>query len=258
MTTTTQNITIPARGFDLPATLVIPAAMAEQSTAPRTALIMLHDYFGIDDFTTRTAQRLAQNGHLVLIPDLFARVGGAPSGDDETALHDFTFALSDTQLANDVLATVQYLSGDAQTQIGIIGWGWSGAIALLAAAHDSCVAAVANIGGDLVYPVSTPQKPGSPLNFVGGIEGAIFAAYPSDVPQISRNEIDRLRRQMTDHDRRGEIKIYEGVPDRFWRDDNLPQSKILWQRLEAFLEQSFAAPEIMSHDYPNEESRLHA
>ncbi len=145
-----------------------------------------------------------------------------------------------------------------ERQLGIVGWGWGGAYALMAAAHDARIRVAVDIGGDVTYPVLTAQKPGSPLNFVGDIEGALFAAFPENDPQIPRNEIERLRFRIIDHDKRGEVKVYPNTPPHFWRDESLPQTQLLWRRVEAFLGEHIAEQEAWGEGYPNEESRLHA
>jgi carboxymethylenebutenolidase len=293
-----QNISVPSSLFDIPATLFVPpaagasaappseangapAASASPSDAsaantvadaapPYPALVVLHDIHGLDDATREAAARLSRLGYVCLAPDLFARSGGPQDTSSETALMNFTLSLSDAQMIADALAALSALTSrddvDAN-RLGIVGWGWGGAFALMAAAHDHRAVVACDIGGDITYPVLTPQKPGSPLNFLANIEGALFAAYPGGDPAFPPIEIERLRTRLIEHDKPGEVKIYDGAPPRFWRDGSLPQTASLWRRLENFLldylihthEPAFIDPYGLPEDgYPNEESRLHA
>jgi carboxymethylenebutenolidase len=285
-----QTLSVPARDFDIPATLCVPPAAstgmdaapasesngapAGETTAasapPYPALVVLHDLYGVDDVTRAAAARLVGLGYVCLVPDLFARSGGIKDDAAESDRVNFTMSLSDTQIIADISAAVNVLADRDDVdvnKIGIVGWGWGGAFALMAVAHNERVGVAADIGGDLTYPVLTPQKPGSPLNYVANIGGALFAAYPENDPAFPGIEVERLRARLIEHDKPGEVKIYHDAPSRFWRDDALPQTAALWRRLENFLldylvythKPTFIDPYGLPEDgYPNEESRLHA
>lgn len=243
--------------------------------APRPLLIVLHDIYGLDDFTKKVAERLVPQGFDVATPDLFIDAPAKPEteakdGDEKESeapadFTDYADTLSDAKIVQSIIAALDKVSAQvgSASPVGIIGWGWSGAYALMAAAHDARFSAVADIGGVITYPVQTAQRPGSPLNFLANIEGALFAAFPGADPNFPDNEIQRLRGQMINHDKRGEVKVYADAPARFWRDQELPQTQQLWRRLEGFLRehmQEDVSPEEIDEEgaYPNEESRLHA
>jgi len=260
MTQPIESVTIATKNLDLPARLVVPPG-AEDGPAP--GLVVLHDSSGLDDATLQTAIRLAGLGYSVIAPDLFARSGG-PKDTSDKGLLDFTLSLFDSQIIGDVLAALHWLAARDDVkdgQLGVVGWGWGGAYALMAAAHDARIRAVADIGGHITYPLLTAPRPGSPLNFVADIEGAVFAAYPENDPTIPRNEIERMSSRLIEHDRIGEVKVYPNTTARFWLDDSLPQTAALWRRLENFLRDNISGPDEEAEplgDYPNEQSRLHA
>ena len=244
--------------------------------APRPLLLVLHDIYGLDDFTKSVAERLVPQGFDVATPDLFvaAPAKAQPEtkegeGDKESAapadFTDYADTLSDAKIVESIIAALDKVSAQvgSGSQVGIIGWGWSGAYALMAAAHDARFSVVADIGGVITYPVQTAQRPGSPLNFLANIEGTLFAAFAGADPSFPANEIGRLRSQMINQDKRGEIKVYDQAPARFWRDADLPQTAQLWRRLEGFLREHMIediSPDEIDEEggYPNEASRLHA
>jgi len=232
--------------------------------APRPLLIVLHDIYGLDDFTKDVAERLVPQGFDVATPDLFV-AAPAKEGDAPDDFSDYADTLSDAKIVESIIAALDKVHAQvgSGSPVGIIGWGWSGAYALMAAAHDARFSVVADIGGVITYPVQTAQRPGSPLNFLANIEGALFAAFAGADTTFPDNEIQRLRGQMINHDKRGEIKVYDHAPARFWRDADLPQTQQLWRRLEGFLHEHMmedVSPEEIDEEgaYPNEESRLHA
>ena len=285
MTSTAQNVVIPSKNLDMPGQLLVPTGISTvalhgdgaantstdtlaASTAATGArfptLVVLHDIYGLDDATGQAAARLADLGYITLAPDLYAHSGGPQDTSSEIALVNFTLSLPDSRLIGDTLAAVQWLTQrddvDAD-RIGIIGWGWGGAYALMAAAHDPRVRVIVDIGGHITYAVLTAEKPGSPLNFVANLDGVLFAAFPGNDPWLPKNEIERLAARLSEHDKTGEVKTYSDAPPRFWRDESLPQTARLWSSLQSFLRDNLADPDASDEPmgaYPNEQSRLHA
>lgn len=255
MNVSVHDVLIPTRGGELPAWYFAAASAPE--SAP--ALVVIHDWYGRDDATREAAARLAEHYH-VLVPDLFATVT-LPESPTDASQSDFVQGLPDSRLVADVLAAVDWLAGQAGVgaeSLGVVGWGWGGAYALMAAGHDSRLRVAADIGGAISYAAYTPKRPGSPLNFVANLEGALFAAFAGNDPHFPRIEVERLRARLVEHDKRGEVKIYEEAPPRFWRARAEPFTDLLWRRLENFLRDNMGHAEAFGEGYPNEASRLHA
>jgi len=252
----------------MPDLQTVPETSTE-APARHPALLVLHDWHGIDEFTNLACARLSQAGFVTYAPDLFRR-STPPENADDAALADWAQSLSDSQNVAIILAALDELAVrpdvDA-TRLGIVGWGWSGAYALMAAAHDSRVRAACDIGGEISYPVTSARRPGSPLNFVANLNGALFAAFAGGDSSFPANEIDRLRTRLIEHDKIGEVKNYD-APPRFWRDEKLAQTAALWLRMTHFLALHLAPPESIEPPtsdelkpeagQANEESRLHA
>ena len=226
-------------------------------TVARPILVILHDIEGLDDWTKSAAEKISESGFSVVTPDLFADAkgtdGAAPTSDELVAFAD---TLSDAKIVENIVASLGNMT--SSTRIGVVGFGWSGAYALMAAASDARFAVAADIGGVITYAVSTALRPGSPLNFLANLEGALFAAFAAQDSQFPDNEIARLRAQLVNQDKRGEVKVYD-APARFWREDSV-QSHNLWRRLEAFLREHLQEDGEVDElgGYPNEASRLHA
>ncbi len=226
-------------------------------TVARPLLVVLHDIEGLDNWTKSVGDKLSESGFDVITPDLFAgakgKDGAAPTAEDFAVYAD---TLSDAKIVENIVSHLENVA--SSTRIGIIGWGWSGAYALMAAASDARFAVAADIGGVITYPVSTAQRPGSPLNFLANLEGTLFAAFAGQDSNFPANEIGRLRAQMINHDKRGAVKVYDAAA-RFWREDSVP-AQTLWRRLNGFLREHLLEEGEVDEEgaYPNEESRLHA
>ncbi|MGF6768225.1 carboxymethylenebutenolidase [Paraburkholderia sp. GAS199] len=125
-------------------------ATPAQGSGP--GLILLQEIFGINDYMKSMADRFAEEGYVVLVPDLFWRMeAGVVLGYGE---QDFAKALQfnekiDLDLAvRDVESTMTALRAQAEHagKIGAIGYCLGGKLAMLAAARTSIDCAVSYYG----------------------------------------------------------------------------------------------------------------
>jgi carboxymethylenebutenolidase len=113
-------------GQSAPGYLAIPPA---RDRSP--GIVMLEEWWGVNDEIKADAERLAAEGFRVLIPDLF-RGRVAATGDEANHMMqglDFGDAAS-----QDTRGAAQYLKKDGG-KVGIIGFCMGGALALVAAMH---------------------------------------------------------------------------------------------------------------------------
>ncbi len=69
----------------LPLLTVTPA-----EPGPRPGVVVLHEGYGITTPVIRTTERLAREGFLCVLPDLFFRTGGPESGELEEMIGPIT------------------------------------------------------------------------------------------------------------------------------------------------------------------------
>src|SRR5688572_2009649 len=111
MTSTPQPISIRAREIDMPAQLFVPSVAHDDAAEPsangttnqkrQPGLVVLHDIFGLDEWTQQSASSLTDFGYVILAPDLYARSGGPKDASVEASLNDFAASLHDSHLVND-------------------------------------------------------------------------------------------------------------------------------------------------------------
>jgi carboxymethylenebutenolidase len=244
------DVRITTRDGACPASVFTPSTGA----APWPGAIFFMDGFGIRPAMRDMAQRLADGGYLVLLPDLYYRFG-------EYLPKTPSKILADPELRNELLRSVKSLDrgrkvSDAaafidllssmpqvkKDRFGATGYCMGGNAALTAAgAFPDRFAAIASFhGGHLAT-----DEPDSPHLFVGGITGRVYVAGAVDDPFFTQDDHDRLEQALTaariDH----LIEIYPGarhgfaVPDQPVFDDIAAERH--WSALFELFRRAFAA-----------------
>ena len=142
--------------------------LAPEGTGPWPAVIFYMDAFGIRPGLTQMATHVAEQGYVVLLPDLFYRYGAyGPLDPKEVMQGDFRaivgpmMASTDShKAAADTAAFIGYLDSRpdvARTKIGTVGFCMGGGMALAAAAFypDRIGAAASFHGGRLATDLPT-------------------------------------------------------------------------------------------------------
>jgi carboxymethylenebutenolidase len=96
-------------------------------------VVMLEEWWGVTDHIKHTADKLAENGFRVLIPD-FYRGRVAAVGDEANHLMEgLDFGDAATQ---DARGAAQYLKATGSKKVGVIGFCMGGTLAVLSAMYD--------------------------------------------------------------------------------------------------------------------------
>jgi carboxymethylenebutenolidase len=147
---TATYIELPTPRSAMTAYEVVPEGRA------RSAVLLLHEEFGLDEYTRQVARRLGIEGYHVIVPNLFHRTGGesVPYGQPEQVRAHIA-VLSDAGVLSDVDASLAYLRHAGEwddDQIGALGFGLGGRFALAAALRHDFGAAVSMCPTGVVSP----------------------------------------------------------------------------------------------------------
>jgi carboxymethylenebutenolidase len=102
------------------------AEPADASNAP--AMVVIQEWWGLNDQIRGVADRLAQAGYVALVPDLYR---GKSTVEAEEAHHLMTSLNFGDAASQDVRGAVQYLKARG-TKVGVTGFCMGGALTLLA------------------------------------------------------------------------------------------------------------------------------
>lgn len=206
-----EQVTIHTNDGACPTHVLTPAG-----PGPWPAVIFYMDAGGIRPAVVVMAQRLADVGYLVLLPDLFYRYGAygpfVPAelfaGDFRAVLGPLMATTGNDKAAADTAALLAYLDtrGDvAGTAVGAIGFCMGGGMALLAAAtYPDRFAAVASFhGGNLAT-----DAPTSPHRSAAQIAGEVYIAAAAADASYPPAMAQRFEQALTDGGVRFEAETY--------------------------------------------------
>jgi len=146
---------------------------APSGKGPFPALIVVHEWYGLNDWVKQQASELADQGYVTLAIDLYR--GHVATNSDEA--HELMRGLPEDRAGRDLEAAFQYLASqktvDAK-KIGSIGWCMGGGYALQAAlVEPKLKAAVINYGRLVSEPASVQKINAAVLGIFGGQDRGI-------------------------------------------------------------------------------------
>jgi carboxymethylenebutenolidase len=122
--------------------------LARPDGAPRAAIVVIQEIFGVNEGIRRKCDKLAVDGYLALAPDLFCRlkrnVELDPDVDSEfkTAL-ELMGRFDQDEGARDIEATIRYArNAEGCAKVGVVGYCLGGRLAFMAAARTDADASV--------------------------------------------------------------------------------------------------------------------
>ncbi|OTP67870.1 dienelactone hydrolase family protein [Caballeronia sordidicola] len=128
------------------------AYLAKPAQGSGPGLVLLQEIFGINGYMLAMADRYAEEGYVVLVPDLFWRMKpGVDLGYDEVDFAEalgYNEKLDEGKAVDDIAATIAALRAlpDHAGKVGTIGYCLGGRLAMLAAARTDVDCAVSYYG----------------------------------------------------------------------------------------------------------------
>ena len=209
-------VTIETRDGTCPASVFTPAGIA----GPWPAAILFMDGFGIRPAIWEMGQRLADGGYLVLLPDLYHRLGSYPPKVPSQVLAEPNLldelmqsvaSLDRDRKVSDAGAFIDYLSAHPDVKgerFGATGYCMGGNASLTAAGgFPDRFAAVASFhGGGLAA-----DHPDSPHLFLKGVTGRVYVAGAVEDPFFPDDQKSRLEAALTDAGVDHLVETYPGA-----------------------------------------------
>lgn len=150
---------------------VLPAWVAEPDTAPRGAVVVLQEIFGVNSHIRAVADRLAARGYLAVAPATFQRIqpgvelGYTPEDVAAgAALKAAVEGLPAPGVLPDIQAAIDYAAQRSGRKVGIVGFCWGGLLAWRSACLlKGLSAAVPYYGGGVTTEAEIARQPQVPV-----------------------------------------------------------------------------------------------
>lgn len=182
-----------------------PAPNAPSPDGRYPAVLLLHEWWGLNNETVRMADALAADGYIVLAPDLFrGRLAISVPG----ALL-LTATTRDERIAADLDAARAYLAGVPEVdgaRIAVVGFCFGGTQAMRAGSRwEENGATAIFYGGD-------PIRESAELGYLGA-SAPVLAIYGAEDRSIPLDRVEQFRSLLVG--REAEVLVYEGVGHAF-------------------------------------------
>ncbi len=150
---------------------VCPAYVAQPPAAPRGAIVVLQEIFGVNSHIRSVVDGFAQQGYLAIAPALFHRLQhgvelGYAAADVELGrdLKGQAEALAAPGVQADIAAAIAYGAQHGGPRVGVVGYCWGGLLVWRSAcALDGLSAAVAYYGGGMTNAQEAARSPRCPV-----------------------------------------------------------------------------------------------
>ncbi len=180
-----------------------------QGKGPFPALIVIHEWWGLNDWVKEQASKLADQGYEALTVDLYR--GKVATTPDEA--HQIMRGVPEDRAKRDLHAAFEYLGsqpGVRKDRIGAIGWCMGGGFALDVALQESTLSAVVINYGHLATDPEAMKK----------INAPVLGLFGAQDKGITPDDVHKFEQTMKQLGKKIEVKIYDDAGHAFENPNN--------------------------------------
>lgn len=196
---------------------------------PFPGIVVIQEYWGLNDWVKEQASKLADQGYAALAVDLYrGKVADTPD-----VAHELMRGLPEDRAARDLHAAVEYLKSSPNVKkdrIAAIGWCMGGGLALNLALTEPALTAVVINYGHLSTDPAAIQK----------IHAAILGNFGGQDRGIPPDDVKKFEETLKKEGKQADIKIYPDAGHAFQNPNNksgyrADDTADAWQRTINFL-----------------------
>ncbi|MBK8047045.1 MAG: dienelactone hydrolase family protein [Anaerolineales bacterium] len=207
-----------------------------EGAGPWPALVVIQEWWGLNEHIKDVARRFANEGYVVLAPDLYhGQVATEPDEARKLVMEvDMAAAVEEIRSGIDYLLAQDTVTGD---QVGATGFCFGGRLALMTALADAETGQVAVVAPFYGQPL-TPEE-------AAKLKTPLVGSYGADDGGIPVADVQAMGDALTAAGIENEIEIYTGAPHAFFNDTRSsyrPEAAAdAWQRVLAWFEKYLPA-----------------
>ncbi len=200
---------------------------------PHPAVLMVHEWWGINAEIAELADRMAEEGYVVLAPDTYR---GRTTRLIPRAIY-LRVTVDEARVDGDMLAAYEHLAGlpevDAE-RIGVLGFCYGGGVALRHGTLNPAIAATINLYGDrIIDPAGFGMllEPGA---------GPVLGIFGEVDPSIPLAEVEAFEAALAGAGIVHTVTVYPGMGHAFVQPDALNEPgapRDAWEQMVAFLDE---------------------
>lgn len=220
----TEDVTFKSGDETVSGYLALPEASGRHP-----ALVVIHEWWGLNDWVKEQAQKFAEQGYVALAPDLYRGQVAA----DPSRAHELSRGMPQDRAVRDLKAAFAYLAARSdvdKTKIGSVGWCMGGGLSLQLAVHEPQLAAcVVNYG-------AMPTDPAD----IAKIQAPVLGNFGAEDRGIPPSAVKAFGEALDAAGKIGDVKIYDGAGHAFENPNNKAGYRAeaaadAWKRTLAFL-----------------------
>jgi carboxymethylenebutenolidase len=219
-----EIVTFPSGDEKVSAYLAIP-----EGAGPHPALVVIHEWWGLNDWVKEQARKFAEQGYVALAPDLYR---GQVTGDPAVA-HELSRGMPQDRAVRDLKSAFAYLAERHdvhKTRIGSVGWCMGGGLSLQLAVNEPQLAASVVYYGAMPTSAEDIQK----------IQAPVLGNFGGEDRGIAVESVNTFEKAMKAAGKSIDIKIYPGAGHAFQNPNNKlgyrqNAAEDSWKRTLAFL-----------------------
>jgi len=200
------------------------AEPVEEGSYP--GVVMIHEWWGLNDHIKNMAKKLAAEGYKVLAVDLYQGQVASKAEDAMTYMK----GVNQAEATENMKAATDYLQTKGATKLGSLGWCFGGAQSLQVSLAKPLDATVIYYGH-----LETDE---AKLNSLKGPVLGIFASKDKSIPPA---DVHAFENALNNIGHENDITIYEGVDHAFANPSGAryspEETKLAWAKTLKFLEE---------------------
>jgi carboxymethylenebutenolidase len=223
----------------------MPAYVARPAgDAPRPAVIILQEIFGITPELQHIADMLAAEGYLAVVPALFHRTDPnflAPYDVEGMARGRAAVnVLSHDDVRSDIRAAIDWVRGQPDATGDVATWGfcWGGSVAFMTATFEDVRAAVSFYGAQIVKSPYDGRPP--MIDYTPSISAPLLLVFGGQDKHIPGTDIQHIQDTLIQNEKAFSLTVYREEDHAFFRFVGTPRAAPhagpAWQRVLTFLQ----------------------
>lgn len=202
---------------------------APEGKGPFPALVVIHEWWGLNDWVKEQGAKLADEGYVALAVDLYR--GKVATTADEA--HEIMRGVPEDRAARDLHAAVEFLKSQSNVKkerIGSIGWCMGGGYSLNVALQEPTLAATVINYGHLAADAASLKK----------INAAVLGIFGGQDRGIPVDDVKKFEQALKQQGNKVEIVIYPDAGHGFENPNNKPAYRAedaadAWKHTTTFL-----------------------